>query len=82
MNKTTKKDEFATNKFVKKYKAEMTQKEKEYWQDFARDDAIESAIQAKSWSKYGVGMQVVSLWSLLISFILGFVVCAILVSLI
>lgn len=62
-------DKFKSNKFAKKWQQELL-----------TDDVIESANQVQSWNKYGVGMQVVSLWSIMIAFILGFVVCAIVVT--
>ena len=90
------KDKFKTNKFAKKWQEELKEtakkiiaKNKETILRIPLEDKysdidyiLENAEQVKKWSDYGVGMQVVSLWSIMIAFVLGFVVCAILVSLI
>ena len=89
-------DKFKTNEFAKKYKEDLKktakkiiEKNKEMIERIPLEDKysdidyiLENAEQVKKWSDYGVGMQVVSLWSIMIAFVLGFVVCAILVSLI
>lgn len=86
MTKKATKDKFITNKFAKKYKKEIetTKKfiknHKNMLERIPIEDILESANQVKSWNRYGVGMQVVSLWSVMIAFILGFVVCAIVVT--
>lgn len=70
---------FKTNKFAKEYKEEMSQLEKDFWQDFARDDAIETANQIKSW-KRGAVSETVNLTYIFIAFIVGFSLCAVLVT--
>ena len=85
-------DKFKTNKFAKKYKAELDMQE-----------VIENAEQVKSWGTYntvwqegfdegtvcgyesrksdmGFVWKTISLTYLFLAFILGFVVCAILLS--
>jgi len=64
---------FKTNKFAQSYQEDLEQS------GFV-DEIMEGAEQVKSWNKYGVGYQLVSIQSLFWAFILGFSVCAILLT--
>ena len=65
-------NKFKTNSFAKKYKRELETAD-------LYDNIDESVRQIKSWNNYGVGMQVSFLWVVTLLFIIGVVVCSVII---
>lgn len=65
-------NKFKTNSFAKKYKRELETAG-------LYDNIDESVRQIKSWNNYGVGMQVSFLWVVTLLFIIGVVVCSVII---